>query len=134
MEQIENLVENEIPAKRSMVGSLALTQDKIMFFGGVSEQSGLARENCFIYDMQQGTIFKTQEIKLKERDAFPGDGYHYIEENDFFIVAGRYYVHKLDKKTLEWDIIKQKGSCSREFRKTHNDSQEDINIKQRRAK
>ena len=48
---IENLVENEIPAKRSMVGSLALTQDKIMFFGGVSEQSGLARENCFIYDM-----------------------------------------------------------------------------------
>ena len=80
MDLVDNLVENEIPGKRAMMGSIALTQDKIMFFGGISEKSGVSRDTCFIYDLQMGTVLKTNEIKLKERDAFPGEGYHYIED------------------------------------------------------
>lgn len=113
MDLVETLIENEIPGKRSMMGSIALTTDKIMFFGGISEQSVVSRDTCFIYDIANGTILKTAEIKLKERDAFPGDGYSYIEDNDCFVVAGRYYVHRLDKKSLHWTTIDVNPACTR---------------------
>ena len=105
MDLVDGLVENEIPGKRSMMGSIALTTDKIMFFGGISEQSGISRDTCFIYDISMATILKTAEIKLCERDAFPGEGYHYVEDADSYVVAGRYFVHRLDKLTLGWTVI-----------------------------
>ena len=84
-----------------------------MFFGGISEQSGVSRDTCFIYDLSQATILKTAEIKLGERDAFPGEGYHYVEDQDYYIVAGRYYVHRLDKHSLKWDVISVANGCQR---------------------
>ena len=69
-----------------------------------------------------GTILKTNDICLKERDAFPGEGYHYVEDKDCFVVAGRYFVHRLDKLTLKWEILAQNHStCSRNIAKSSND-------------
>lgn len=134
MELVEGLLENEIPGKRAMMGCVALTHDKVMFFGGISEQSGISRDTCFIYDLGQATILKTNDIKLAERDAFPGEGYHYVEDAFSFIVAGRYYVHRLDKQTLQWSVIPQHEHCARQIVKSHNDVREDANMRERVAK
>lgn len=37
-DKAENIIENEIPHKRASIGSVALTTDKILLFGGISEQ------------------------------------------------------------------------------------------------
>ena len=115
MELVEGLIENEIPGKRAMMGCIALTQDKVMFFGGISEQSGISRDTCFIYDIGQATVLKTNDIKLAERDAFPGEGYQYIEDADCYVVAGRYFVHRLDKRMLQWSAIPQSEHCTRQI-------------------
>ena len=93
MDAIENLTENECPGKRHFVGHFAMTNDKILLFGGVSEQQGCSRDTCFIYDVAQGTILKTADIQMTQPDAFPCDGYSYYEDDNCYLVAGRYYVH-----------------------------------------
>ena len=105
MEKMENIIENELPHKRTQLGAISLTSDKILLFGGISEQQGCSRDTCFIYDVTQGSILKTAEIKLKNKDAFPHEGYNYYEDCECFLVAGRYYLHRLDKQTMEWSDI-----------------------------
>jgi len=50
MQQIEGISENELPNKQGYVGAISLTSDKIMLFGGISEQQGCSRDTCYIYD------------------------------------------------------------------------------------
>jgi len=51
MDKIENIVENELPNKRASVGAISLTPDKVLLFGGISEQQGCSRDTCYIYDI-----------------------------------------------------------------------------------
>ena len=97
MEKVDNIYENELPHKRASIGAISLTPDKVLLFGGISEQQGCSRDTCFIYDINHGSILKTAEIKMKHRDAFPHDGYAYYEDEYCYIVAGRYYLHRLEK-------------------------------------
>jgi len=38
MQQIEGITENELPNKQGYVGAISLTPDKVILFGGISEQ------------------------------------------------------------------------------------------------
>ena len=81
----------------------------------------MSRDTCFVYDLIDRTILKTAEIKLKERDAFPGDGYSYVEDDECYVVAGRYYVHRLEKQTLIWSVVGEGPGCVRSINKSTND-------------
>ena len=52
-------------------------------------------------------VIQRLDIKIKKHDAFESDGYMYSvsEDGQTFIVAGRYYVHKFYKKTMQWDLV-----------------------------
>lgn len=132
MHKVENIVENELPNKRAAVGAISLTPDKILLFGGISEQQGCSRDTCYVYDINQGSILKTAEIKMKQRDSFPHEGYSYYEDETSYIVAGRYYIHRLYKQTMTWDEVP--NDVQREIEKTASDQREDHNLMQKNKK
>ena len=55
--------------------------DKLLIFGGLSEQQGCSRDTCYIFDLTGRTVLKCADIKLAQKDAFPADGYSYHEDN-----------------------------------------------------
>jgi len=54
---------------------------------------------------------------MKQRDSFPHEGYSYFEDELCYIVAGRYYVHRLDKQTMEWSDIREDMNALSKLRK-----------------
>lgn len=48
----EEIRENELPCKSYNYGTICLNADKILIFGGISEQSGTSRDQCYVYDLK----------------------------------------------------------------------------------
>ena len=76
-----------------------------MVFGGISEQQGTSRDQCYVYDIKSQGIDKCADLFLKCKDSFSCDNYSYFEDDDLYIAPGKYFLHVLCKETLTWDLI-----------------------------
>ncbi len=101
----EEIKENELPCKSYNYGTICLNPEKILVFGGISEQSGTSRDQCYVYDLKHQTIDKCADLYLKQRDSFSNDNFSYYEDDLQFIIPGKYYLHILYKETLTWELI-----------------------------
>ena len=104
MRKTEILI-NEIPNKTYNYATLALGSEKILIIGGISEQQGTSRDQCYLYDLRNKTIHKCADLYLKIKDAFANDNFTYYEDERQFVVAGRFYLHSLDKHSMNWEIV-----------------------------
>ncbi|CDW72823.1 UNKNOWN [Stylonychia lemnae] len=100
-----DIKENEIPNKTYNYGTIALGPDKILIIGGISEQQGTSRDQCYVYDLKTKCIDKCAELFLKMKDAFANDNYSYFEDEQQYVVAGRFYVHCLNKALFQWETV-----------------------------
>lgn len=55
--------------------------------------------------MKNRSIDKCADLVLKQKDSFSNENYTYFEDEHFYLVAGKYYLHLLNKETLTWDAI-----------------------------
>lgn len=97
--------ENEIPNKTYNYGTVALNADKILIFGGISEQQGTSRDTCYLYDLKLKRIDKCADLLMVMKDAFANDNYSYFEDEHYYVIPGRYYIHALSKDTMTWEIV-----------------------------
>jgi hypothetical protein len=69
---------------------------------------------------------RTAEIRLAQRDSFPHEGYSYYEDETCYLVAGRYYLHRLDKQTMTWHEVPT--DVPRDIIKTPSDQREEKHL------
>ena len=54
-------------------------------------------------------VSKKEIVKLDKRhdrrDVFTSNGYMYVELEEEYLVAGRLYIHCLNKHTLDWTVL-----------------------------
>eukprot|EP00347_Sterkiella_histriomuscorum_P006930 403350890 len=96
---------NEIPNKTYNYGTIALSPERILIIGGISEQQGTPRDQCYVYDLKTRHIDKCAELYLKMKDAFTNENYSYYEDEFQYVVAGRCYLHLLDKAKMQWELV-----------------------------
>lgn len=98
-------MEGEIPNRAYDYGTVNLSADKVLIFGGISEREGTSRDQCYVLDLKRMAIDKCKELFLKNKDSFCNDNYSYYEDEFHYIIAGRYYIHFLTKQSLTWDMF-----------------------------